>query len=178
MQIGVVTAPTVLLALSGIPIVMGLMARRVPGRSFSPSYCSPPSAFYPHSHRFPDLMPSAALAQPTGFCDLWLALDFGYLWSHLGIALPAMLSLVFMDLFSSLAAMNALCQRAGLVDDQGAMLKPTEALSADAMAAIGASLAGTSTAICFGESAAGIESGGRTGLVAIFVGLFFSWPCI
>ncbi|QOF75873.1 hypothetical protein IG197_35905 (plasmid) [Aminobacter sp. SR38] len=123
-------------------------------------------------------MPSAALAQPTGFCDLWLALDFGYLWSHLGIALPAMLSLVFMDLFSSLAAMNALCQRAGLVDDQGAMLKPTEALSADAMAAIGASLAGTSTAICFGESAAGIESGGRTGLVAIFVGLFFSWPCI
>ncbi|QBE49601.1 MULTISPECIES: NCS2 family permease [Bacteria] len=173
-QIGVVTAPTVLLALSGIPIVMGLMARRVPGAIILTIILLTAIGFFiPTATGSLTPMPSAALAQPTGFGDLWLALDFGYLWSHLGIALPAMLSLVFMDLFSSLAAMNALCQRAGLVDDQGAMLKPTEALSADAMAAIGASLAGTSTAICFGESAAGIESGGRTGLVAIFVGLFF-----
>ena len=80
---------------------------------------------------------------------------------------------MFIDLFSSLAAANAVCQRAGLTDDEGNMLRPMRILSADALATMGASLAGTTTTNVYGESAAGVESGGRTGLVAILVGLLF-----
>ena len=60
-------------------------------------------------------------------------------------------------------------------DEEGNMLRPMRILSADALATMGASLAGTTTTNVYGESAAGVESGGRTGLVAILVGLLFLW---
>ncbi len=68
-QIGVVTAPTVLLALSGIPIVMGLMARRVPGAIIlTIILLTAIGFFYPHSHRFPD---SDAERRPGPADRLW-----------------------------------------------------------------------------------------------------------
>ncbi|GIR82695.1 MAG: hypothetical protein CM15mP84_04430 [Cellvibrionales bacterium] len=54
--------------------------------------------------------PAEWLAAPAAIDQLWLALDPGYLWRHLGAAFPALLSLVFIDLFSSLAAANAVCR--------------------------------------------------------------------
>jgi AGZA family xanthine/uracil permease-like MFS transporter len=110
---------------------------------------------------------------PTPLDQLWLALDLAYLWSHLPLALPALFTLVFLDLFSSLVAMNAMCQRAGLVDANGQMLAPTRALSADALASIGGAMLGVSTTNVYAESAAGIESGARTGIAPVVVGLLF-----
>ena len=44
---------------------------------------------------------------------------------------------------------------------------------ADAGATVVGSLAGTSTVVSYIESASGVSAGGRTGLTAVVVGLFF-----
>jgi AGZA family xanthine/uracil permease-like MFS transporter len=48
-----------------------------------------------------------------------------------------------------------------------------QALIADSFAAMFGSLIGTSTTTSYIESASGVSAGGRTGLTAAFVGLFF-----
>lgn len=173
-QIADLREPSVLLPLLGIPLVIAMMARQVPGAIILCIGVFTVIGLFIETATGPVTpTPEAILATPVSSMELWLALDVMYLWSHLPQAFPVLASLIFVDLFSSLAAMNAMCQRAGLVDDDNNMLRPNTALSADALATIGASMAGTTTTNCYGESAAGIESGGRTGLVAIFVGLFF-----
>ena len=174
-QIGDITGPPVLLSLAGIPLVMALMAKKVPAAIFlTIILITTAGLFIPlnETSNVSDL-PQAFVSKPVPIDTLWLALDPWYLFRNFSSTLPVLLSLIFIDLFSSLAAMNAMCKRAGLVDREGNMLNPNKALSADALATIGAAMAGTSTTNCYGESAAGIESGGRTGLVAIFVGLLF-----
>lgn len=175
-QLGSVTAPHVLLSLAGIPLVMVLMIKKIPGAILLAIVLLTTIGFFiPNASGSATVsaIPTAIVSVPVAPDSLWLVLDIGYLWNNFAFAFPLLISLIFIDLFSSLAAMNAMCQRAGLVDKENNMLNANRALSADALATIGAGLAGTSTTNCYGESAAGIESGGRTGLVAIFVGCFF-----
>ena len=174
LELGSLSEPAVLLALAGIPLTAALLALGVPGAILIVILALTFVAFsIPSGSETLATPPAQWLAAPAAIDQLWLALDPGYLWRHLGAAFPALLSLVFIDLFSSLAAANAVCQRAGLTDEEGNMLRPMRILSADALATMGASLAGTTTTNVYGESAAGVESGGRTGLVAILVGLLF-----
>ena len=64
-------------------------------------------------------------------------------------------------------------RQAGLLDQDGRLPRLRQALLADSgAAALGAAL-GTSTNTAYIESAAGVEEGGRTGLTAIFVAVFF-----
>jgi AGZA family xanthine/uracil permease-like MFS transporter len=63
--------------------------------------------------------------------------------------------------------------RAHLTDAEGNLPKLKQALSADAAAASGGALLGSTTAIIYLESAAGVEQGGRTGLVSISVAICF-----
>ncbi len=175
-KLGNIAQPSVLLCVIGVPLVMALMARKLPGGIIlSIAILTALGFFIPlgDSGHAITQMPKAIMSTPVPFNDLFLALDFGYLWRHFQQSFPLLLSLIFIDLFSSLAAMNAMSKRAGLVDKNNNMLNAREALAADAIAAIGAGLLGTSTTNVYGESAAGIETGGRTGLVGIFVGLFF-----
>jgi adenine/guanine/hypoxanthine permease len=174
LAIGSPQEPAVFLALVGIPLTMALMALRIPGAIlFSIGLLTLIGLFIPFDGGVLVEVPDQPFAAPAPISDLWMALDISFLWSNFGIAFPALLSLVFIDLFSSLAAANAVCQRAGLVDKENNMINPTRTLAADAIATIGASMAGTSTTNVYGESAAGVESGGRTGLVAIGVGVLF-----
>jgi AGZA family xanthine/uracil permease-like MFS transporter len=168
LQLGNLAEPAVLLAVIGIPLTLALLARGVPGAILGVILLLTVIAFFlPHGDATLAQPPDRWLAPPESPGSLWLALDPGYLRQHIGAAFPALMSLIFIDLFSSLAAANAVCRRAGLTDEQGRVL------SADALATIGASLAGTTTTNVYGESASGVESGGRTGLVAIIVGLLF-----
>ncbi len=174
-QLGDISAPEALFAIAGLIITIALMIRRVPGAILivlsSLTFIGLFITSADGSRVTP--MPSAILAAPIWLNQLWLALDPIHLFNHFSMLFPALLTLVFLDLFSSLVAMNAMCQRAGLVNAQGDMKDPKTALTADALATIGASGLGCSTANVYGESAAGIESGGRTGITAIIVGLLF-----
>ena len=176
LKLGDMGAYTVMLTLAGLAATLALMSRRVPGAIVIVILgLTVAGLFIPGGSSSDTItaMPAQIVSLPQPLDQLWLALDAGYLWSHLPLALPALFTLVFLDLFSSLVAMNAMSQRAGLVDANGQMLAPTRALSADAIATIGGALLGTSTTNVYAESAAGIESGARTGLAPVIVGLLF-----
>jgi AGZA family xanthine/uracil permease-like MFS transporter len=60
-----------------------------------------------------------------------------------------------------------------LTDADGNLPRMKQALIADSFAAMFGALIGTSTTTSYIESAAGVSAGGRTGLTALFVAIFF-----
>jgi len=86
---------------------------------------------------------------------------------------PVILSLLLVDVFDTAGTMVGVSQRAGLLDEKGKLPNLRPALFADSGATAVGALLGTSSTTSFIESAAGVESGGRTGLTACFVGLLF-----
>jgi AGZA family xanthine/uracil permease-like MFS transporter len=94
--------------------------------------------------------------------------------------IPAIVSMLFIDVFDSIGTLIGLASKAGYLDEKGNVINADKVLTADAIGStIGACL-GTSTPVAFIESAAGIAEGGRTGLAGItiaalfFLSLFFS----
>jgi adenine/guanine/hypoxanthine permease len=82
-------------------------------------------------------------------------------------------SFLFVDVFDNAGTLIGVTHQAGLTDAEGNLPRMKEALVADSFAAMFGSLIGTSTTTSYIESAAGVAAGGRTGLTAFFVALFF-----
>jgi adenine/guanine/hypoxanthine permease len=91
--------------------------------------------------------------------------------------LPAILSIMFTDLFDSISTFVGLSQAAGLMDKTGEPKNVREGLIVDAFATSLAGLFGSSSGTAYIESAAGIEAGGRSGWTAVFTALLFV-PCL
>lgn len=77
------------------------------------------------------------------------------------------------DLFDNTGTLIGVLHRAGLLTKEGRLPRIGRALVVDSTAAMGGALLGTSTTTSYIESAAGIKAGGRTGLMAVTVGLLF-----
>ena len=116
--------------------------------------------------------------QPTG----WVSLD----WSVGKIALQldilgalkislwgSIFTLMFIDMFDSIGTLVACSEKAGLRDERGQIKGLDRLLSIDAVATMAGALLGTSTTTSYVESAAGIEQGGRTGLMSVVTGVLF-----
>ena len=73
----------------------------------------------------------------------------------------------------AMAVLFAIGQRANLNDANGNLPRLRQALEADSLAASGAAVLGNTTAIIYLESAAGVEQGGRTGLVSLSAAVCF-----
>lgn len=115
--------------------------------------------------------PAATLvSSPPSPAATWMAFDL-----EAALA-PAMLPLVilvlFMDLFDTLGTLVAVTQEAGLLR-QGRLPRAGRALFADAFGTVAGAALGTSTVTSYVESAAGVEQGGRTGLVGVVVAILF-----
>ncbi|WP_201555470.1 NCS2 family permease [Psychrobacter sp. 72-O-c] len=80
---------------------------------------------------------------------------------------------LFVDLFDTAGTLMATTSQAGLVDKNGNVPNLGKALLADSTATVAGSLFGTSSTTSYVESVAGIASGGRTGLMAVTVGVLF-----
>jgi AGZA family xanthine/uracil permease-like MFS transporter len=91
--------------------------------------------------------------------------------------LPAVVAILFTDLFDSVSTFIGVSQAAGMLDDEGQPRRLREGLIVDAWATLGAGLAGTSPGTAYIESVAGINAGGRTGLTSVFTALCFL-PCL
>ncbi len=89
----------------------------------------------------------------------------------------AMLSVIFaflfVDLFDTTGSLVGITQKAGLVDKDGNVKNLDKALLADSTATVAGALFGTSSTTSYIESASGVASGGRTGLMAVTVGVLF-----
>jgi len=90
--------------------------------------------------------------------------------------LPAMISVMFTDLFDSLSTFIGVASAAGLTEPDGRPLNLRRGLIVDALATLGAGLAGTSSGTAFVESIAGIRMGGRTGFASVVTAICFV-PC-
>jgi AGZA family xanthine/uracil permease-like MFS transporter len=80
---------------------------------------------------------------------------------------------LFVDLFDNTGTLIALAHRGGFMRPDGTVPRLRGALIADSSAAMIGAAIGTSTTTSYIESASGINSGGRTGLTAMTVGLLF-----
>lgn len=99
------------------------------------------------------------------------ALDFAGLFARpVEDWLAVLAVLLLLDLFDTIGTLVGVGQRAGLLRD-GRLPRARGALGADAAGTVLGSLLGTSTVTSYVESAAGVSAGGRTGLVAVVVGL-------
>lgn len=80
---------------------------------------------------------------------------------------------LFVDLFDTSGTLIGVTKKAGLMKDNGDIPNLDKALLADSTATMAGSLIGTSSVTSFVESTAGVAAGGRTGLVAVVVGILF-----
>lgn len=164
--LGKLTEVPVLLGIAGFLLIAGLSARGVPG-AIVIGVLATAAAGIPFGlttfRGIVDLPPSIA---PT-FLQLDIAGALG-----LGV-LGIVFTFFLVDLLDNTGTLIATTHRAGLMRRDGTVPNLGRALQADSGGAIMGSVLGTSTTVSFIESAAGIQAGGRTGLTAVVVGLFF-----
>jgi adenine/guanine/hypoxanthine permease len=90
--------------------------------------------------------------------------------------LPAIIGILFTDLFDSISTFIGVAHAADLLDENGHPKNLKQGLIVDSFATLGAGLAGTSSGTAYIESIAGINMGGRTGLTSVFTAFCFL-PC-
>ncbi|NLR63974.1 NCS2 family permease [Chitinophaga varians] len=82
-------------------------------------------------------------------------------------------TLLMVNLFDTVGTLIGLCNKAGLLDENGRLPRAKQALMADAVGTTAAGLLGTSVVTAYVESASGVAAGGRTGLTALTVSVMF-----
>jgi adenine/guanine/hypoxanthine permease len=111
------------------------------------------------------------VSMPPSLAPTFLQLDFSRVFEL--TFLIVVFSFFIIDVFDNAGTLIGVTHRAGLLDKDGNLPRMKEALVADSFAAMFGALIGTSTTTSYIESAAGVSAGGRTGLTAAFVALFF-----
>ena len=108
---------------------------------------------------------------PPSLAPTFLQLDFSRLLEHTFIIV--VFTFLLVDVFDNAGTLIGVAHRAGLLDQDGNLPRMRQALISDSFAAMFGALLGTSTTTSYIESTAGVSAGGRTGLTAAFVAMFF-----
>lgn len=101
------------------------------------------------------------------------ATGFTQLFSNIPNLIMILFSLLFVTFFDTTGTLIPLANQAGFVDEEGNADGIDRAFLGDAISGIIGAILGTSTLTAYVESATGIGLGGRTGLTAVFTGIFF-----
>ncbi|HEY8439951.1 MAG TPA: NCS2 family permease [Xanthobacteraceae bacterium] len=111
------------------------------------------------------------IAPPPSLAPTFLQLDFSRAAEVTFVVV--VFSFLLVDVFDNAGTLIGVAHAAGLLDARGNLPRMKQALMADSFAAMLGALIGTSTTTGYVESAAGVATGGRTGLTAVFVALLF-----
>ncbi|WP_329903392.1 NCS2 family permease [Porphyromonas pogonae] len=111
------------------------------------------------------------VSMPQSLSPTFLKLDFAPLLSPDMIL--TIFALVFMDIFNTIGTLIGAAAKTDMMDENGNVIHIKQAMMADAVGTSLGAMLGTSTVTTYVESASGIAEGGRTGLTAFFVGVFF-----
>jgi AGZA family xanthine/uracil permease-like MFS transporter len=164
---GSLRTPAAAIALVGLCITAGLMARRVTGAIVLGILASTALAF---ALGVASLPPGSWVAVPRfdtfGQVDLRAALSLA--------VLPLLLPIILVDFFDTIGTATAVAEEAELVDERGQIPGLRRVLAIDAMAASIGGLFGVSSVTSYIESAAGVAEGARTGLHSVAVGVLFA----
>ena len=169
--LGHVTAPTTLLSLFGLLFTAALMARNIHGAIligiFVTTILAMAFGMTPAPQGFGDIISTSLphMGATFGQLDLVGAWNYG------------LVSIIFtftvVELFDNMGTLIGLTTKAKMVKPDGHIENIDKALTTDAVGTMVSAVFGTSTVTSYIESAAGIASGGRTGLTAVAAGLLF-----
>lgn len=164
--LGDVATPGVLLAAAGFAVLVAMQVRRVPGAIMLTVLAVTTVAVALGLQPF-----TGIAAMPPSLAPTFMAMDLA------GALQAGFVTIVFVfllvDLLDTSGTLVSVGQRAGMLDAEGKLPRLRKAMLADSSATmIGAAL-GTSTTTSYIESAAGVDAGGRTGLVAVTVAVLF-----
>lgn len=170
--LGDLTKPTAALAILGLLIMGGLMVWRVKGAILIGILVAAVAGWALGLAKItPGESGLSALTATAFKLDIPAALHLN---GGAGMAIAEVIFVfLFVDLFDNVGTLVAVTKKAGLVQPDGTIPRLNRILTADSIATIGGSLAGTSTVVSYIESASGVAAGGRTGLTAVVVGLLF-----
>ncbi|MCH1959934.1 MULTISPECIES: NCS2 family permease [Romboutsia] len=116
-------------------------------------------------------LPTSIISAPPSIAPVAFKLDIlGALKFSL---IGPIFSFMFIDMFDSLAFLISCCKQMGLEDKDGNIKGLSRMLYADVTSTLIGSMLGTSTVTTFGESAAGIAAGARTGLASVVTASLF-----
>ena len=183
MSMGSLNSPGVLLTMAGLLLTPVLVVRGVPGALIiSIAALTVIGFFVPGANgKMITAMPSSILAWPKFPSSTFMALDFGWLFSHFLLALPILFYFVCAEFFSTLGTLIGVTGAANLRKPDGSIPNATAAFATDAASSIVGPIFGTSVVTAYIESVTGVQAGGRTGLTsltvaALFVVSLFLWP--
>jgi len=158
--------PATLLACLGIVIIAILQALRVKASMLIGVLATMAIGILFHQVQWhPTPVHLGDLAKTAGQLDIRGALGL-----H---ALEIIFVFLFVDLFDNIGTLVAVTERAGLIQPDGTIPQLNRIFFADATSTVAGSLLGTSTVTSYIESAAGVATGGRTGVTAITTGILF-----
>ena len=111
------------------------------------------------------------VAYPPDVSPIFMQLD---ILGALDLAMiSVIMSFLFVNLFDTAGTLMGVATRAKLIDETGEVINLEKALKADISSSVIGSFLGCAPVTSYVESSAGVEAGGRTGLTAVFVGVFF-----
>ena len=128
----------------------------------------------PAQHMFsviPNFSAGAAAFTPSSMAPIFGKIDFTNMLTL--DFFVVMFAFLFVDIFDTLGTLIGVSSKADMLDADGKLPRINGALMADAVATTAGAVMGTSTVTTFVESATGVSEGGKTGLTAVFVALFF-----
>ncbi|MBW8189625.1 NCS2 family permease [Neiella marina] len=163
---GDITSPSVLLAVLGFFMIVGLEHRRVKGGVLIAILVVTALSVILGLQEY-----GGVVSMPPNPAPTFMQLDI------MGALEVSMISVIFaflfVDLFDTAGTLMAVAQRGNLLDKDGKLPRLRKALLADSTATVAGSILGTSSTTSYIESGAGVAEGGRTGLTAVVVGLLF-----
>ncbi|WP_251716363.1 NCS2 family permease [Lactobacillus agrestimuris] len=167
--LGKFSSPAVWITLFGLVLTVILMSMNVPGSIFIGMIIT--AIFGIIIGQIP--LPHAIISTPPS-----IAPTFGQAVFHLSdINTPQLfivvLTFLLVTFFDTAGTLIGMTQQAGMVDKDGKIPRIGRAFAADSTAMIEGAILGTAPLGTSVESSAGIAMGGRTGLTAFFVGIFF-----
>jgi len=166
MTIGNLKQPQVVLATLGLLLMAALTVRKVPGAIIIGVLATAIAGMLLGLAKF-----GGVFSMPPSIAPVLLKMDIA---KALEIGLIAIVfTFFFVDVFDNTGTLIAVAHKAGLVDKDGKLPRINRALVVDSTAAMAGAALGTSTTTSYIESAAGVQAGGRSGLVAVTVAVLF-----
>ena len=166
LKLGDLSNQETLLAAVGFLVISVLAIRKVPGAILIGVLSTTLIALLLGLVQFNGLV-----SMPPSLEPIFLKLD---ILGALNISMiTIIMSFLFVNLFDTTGTLLGVANRANLVDAEGNADNLDKALKADSSVSFIGTFFGCSPVTSYVESSAGVEAGGRTGLTAIFIGLFF-----
>ena len=169
--LGDLAEPGALLALIGVFIIGGMMARNVAGAILIGILTVTVLGMFMGAVKVPSSLSEIASFKVPSMAPLFMEMDVMAAVNY-GL-FSIVFTLTIVDLFDNIGTLIGLSRKAGLMDGDGRIPGLDKALITDSIGTMASACVGTTTATTYIESAAGIAAGGRTGLTAVFTALFF-----